>query len=487
ERAASGNVVGAYLLIDPVQGPAKLAQVVASADTLPINRVTLSFVRPDIHHIPKSNTLATVGFNYGTSGDYGFAEVKAAVAQIQAAGVDVFLSMGGWDYNWLLYRSLWNPDVIKQYGGGNIDNCNTSNPTNGVTLGIEPPSNGNIPDAFAIFPELSWSSVWKQATADVVTAQGQKGTSKYPYQDFVYLAKDLGLAGILNADTFKTGDAGCTNPCTLWQTVYKYTAISRDLQLSIQSIYPTLKISTAAAAVGAWNSEWWGGNMKGLWYGQNQIMPALTKFMTQGANAGGFNIMSYDISTASDECPQPGVCSLSQQVDFYLNTYKTMLGSKAGIYEIGTPACELSKTQLQKNASLIIHLYAFAQMANLRATEWPKLLSNTQANYPGGFYWEITTTTTTVADSTTTTTTTVPIRTSTKTTTTTTTKGVKTSTTKAATSKTTTTTTTIGIGGTSAGAACMPGLAPTHSFALMAHRIPWSGSKSVPLPSAKRL
>ncbi|KAJ3001340.1 UNVERIFIED_CONTAM: hypothetical protein HDU68_006938, partial [Siphonaria sp. JEL0065] len=136
ERAAAGNVVGAYLLIDPVQGPAKLAQVVASAATLPINRVTLSFVRPDLYYIPGSNTLGTVGFNYGTSGDYGFAEVKAAVAKIQAAGVEVFLSMGGWDYNCWPYTYLRysinpyggnNAKIIQTYGNGNIDNCNASN------------------------------------------------------------------------------------------------------------------------------------------------------------------------------------------------------------------------------------------------------------------------------------------------------------------------------------------------------------------------
>ncbi|KAI9346861.1 hypothetical protein BDR26DRAFT_855241 [Obelidium mucronatum] len=417
ERANTGNVVGAYLLIGTKDGPTKLAQVAASAATLPINRVTLSFVRPDMYYVPGSNTLAGAGFNYRNSGDYGFAEVKAAVAQIQAAGVDVFLSMGGWDYNCWPYTYLRysiapyggpNADVIKQYGNGNIDNCNASNQW---CYACEPPSNGNTPDSFALFPEPSWSSVWKQATAEVVAAQQSKGTpavkwhpeiyggqtwvdpktgkseivagdhafadlKRDPYQDFVYLAKDLGLAGIdldyeefWHADTFKTGDATCTEPCQLWQTVYKYTAIARDMQLSIQSIYPSLKFSTAAAAVGAWNTNWWGGNMKGLWYGQNQIMPAITKFQTQGANAGGLNVMSYDISTASDECPSPGVCTLSQQVDFYLNTYRSMLGSSAGIYvgyEIGTPAYPAS----------------YAQMANLSTTEWPKLLSNTQSNYP---------------------------------------------------------------------------------------------------------
>ncbi|KAI9327260.1 hypothetical protein BDR26DRAFT_96688 [Obelidium mucronatum] len=392
ERAAASNVVGAYLLINPTDGPTKLAQVVAQAATLPINRVTLSFVRPDMYYIPGSNTLATVGFNYALTGDYGFAEVKAAVAKIQAAGVEVFLSVGGWDYNCWPYTYLRysinpyggpNAEVIQKYGNGNIDNCNASNQW---CYACEPPSNGNTPDSFAIFPEPAWSSVWVQATKDVEAARAkQSGTmpavkwhpeiyggqtwidpktgkaeivagshafadvKRDPYQDLVYLAKDLGLAGIdldyeefWHADTFKTGDDKCAEPCRLDQTAYKYAAIVRDLQLSILSIYPSLKLSTAAAAVGAWKGNWWGGNMKGLSYYQNLIMPELTKFMTQGANAGGLNVMTYDISTAADECPEPGICSISQQVDYYMNTYLQMAGGNpAGIYvgyEIGTPA-----------------------------------------------------------------------------------------------------------------------------------------------------
>ncbi|ORY53776.1 hypothetical protein BCR33DRAFT_732568 [Rhizoclosmatium globosum] len=427
--AANGNVVGAYLLIDPKEGPAKLAQVVAQASTIPVNRVTLSFVRPDMYYEPGSNTLVGSGFNYADGGDYGFADVKAAVSKIQAAGVDVYLSMGGWDYNCWPYTYLRysvapyggaNADIIKQYGNGNIDNCVEANQW---CYACEPPSNGNSgADSFAIFPEPAWSANWVQATKDIeaaiatnggavsapavtwhpqiyggqnwtdpVTKTVQKVVGRFdfatkkrdPYTDLVYLAKDLGLAGIdldyeefWHADTFKTGDAKCTNPCQLWQTVYKYSAIVRDFQLSIAAIYPTLKLSTAAAAVGAWNGDWWGGNMKGLWYGSYQIMPSLTQFMTQGINAGGLNVMAYDISTTADECPQPGVCSLSQQVDFYLGTYKTMLSSTAGVYvgyEVGTPAYPADYTY----------------MANLTQSEFSTLQSNTQSQYPGGFYWEM--------------------------------------------------------------------------------------------------
>ncbi|KAI8617317.1 hypothetical protein BC830DRAFT_1079975 [Chytriomyces sp. MP71] len=420
--AAASNVVGAYLLIDPVQGPSKLAAVAAQADTLPINRVTLSFLRPDMVYQPGSKSLVGTGFNYANSGDYGFAEIATYVKTIQAAGVDVFISMGGWDYNCWPYAYLYysinpyggsNAKVITQYGGGKIENCNASNQW---CYACEPPSNGDTLDSYAVFPEPAWSSTWQQAQAYVAAKAspavvwhpniygGQNFTDpktgrtetvlgrtefatlkRDPYQDLVYLAKDLGLAGIdidyeefWHADMFKTGDAKCAEPCQNFQTTYKYTAILKDVAINVANIYPTLKVSTAAAAVGAWNGDWWGGNLKTIWYNSYQLYPDVTKFLTTGTNAGGLNVMTYDISEASDECPSTGVCSLSQQVDFYMGTYKQMLGGSAGVYvgyEIGTPA--------YPNADQPQY------MANLTASEFSKLQSATQSQYPGGFYWEM--------------------------------------------------------------------------------------------------
>lgn len=118
-----------------------------------------------------------------------------------------------------------------------------------------------------------------------------------PYDDFVSLAKDLQVAGIdldyeefWHADRFKIGSA--PGPWELPQTVYKYSAIVRNLMTSIQTNYPTCKLSTAAAAVGAWSGSWWGGNLKGVWLQSKQLYPDLIDFLTTGANAGGINVMT---------------------------------------------------------------------------------------------------------------------------------------------------------------------------------------------------
>lgn len=41
------------------------------------------------------------------------------------------------------------------------------------------------------------------------------------------------------------------------------------------------------------------------------------------ARRTGINVMTYDLSDDEEysECPEPGVCTLDQQVQFYMNTY----------------------------------------------------------------------------------------------------------------------------------------------------------------------
>lgn len=135
-------------------------------------------------------------------------------------------------------------------------------------------------------------------------------------------------------DFFKYGDA--QGPWILPQTVYKWTAIAKTLMTHIEAIYPDCLLTTAAPAVGAWEGPWWGGNLKGLMYWVKQWFPEVIDFLTTGKNAGGVNVMSYDLSDNPEfhECPQPGICTLPQQVDFYMNRYKTN-GIKANVgYEV---------------------------------------------------------------------------------------------------------------------------------------------------------
>jgi len=93
-----------------------------------------------------------------------------------------------------------------------------------------------------------------------------------PYADLVTLAKDLGATGVdidyeesWHADTFKSGTKK-EGPWELNQTVYKYSAIIKDVIDNIKTIAPDMKLSTTPGAVGAWSGKWWGGNLKGVWY-----------------------------------------------------------------------------------------------------------------------------------------------------------------------------------------------------------------------------
>jgi len=423
---AQKGIVGGYVLVgasrngQPV-GLQELQALAASAATLPVNRIWLSFVLPTLVYKSGTNSLFNTGLNLTASGDYGFAQLKQIISQLQTGGVEVFLSVGGWNYNCFPYLYArysvggYGPNTpnywkINTYGGGNINNCVDSNQYCYV---CEPPSEGTTLADFSIFPEPQNSATWQSAvqfvTAGATGAAPQwnydmipgrswtdsktgitttvPGSDAYytqnrdPYQDLVYLAADLGAAGIdldyeefWHADYYKTG----TGPYQLTQTIYKYAAIAYDLQLNIKSIAPTLKLSTAAAAVGAWTGDWWGGNLKGVWLAIKQQYPAIINFFTSGANAGGINVMTYDLSDNEQyyECPASNVCTLDQQVQFYMNTY-TQAAITAGVgYEIGTPAYP-DPTQDPQN------------QLPLTLSELQLIISQTQINYGNGFFWEM--------------------------------------------------------------------------------------------------
>jgi len=296
------GVVGGYLLLKNL---AQLQLLANNAATLPVNRIWIAFLSPQMVYLSKSNTLAFTGLNASSSADGGFAEMKRYVAQLQAGGVQVFLSMGGWNYNCFPYLyarysvggygpSTPNYWKINKYGGGTLDGCNAGNQYCYV---CEPPSEGTTLASFFIFPEPFHSSTWQQAVQYVTSSAGGAtpqwdttmipgsswtdsktgistqvpGNNRYvtqrrdPYQDLVYLAQDLGVAGIdidyeefWHADYHKTG----SGPWQLDQTVYKYSAILKDVIINIQAIQPSLLLSTAAAAVGVWSGNWWGGNFE---------------------------------------------------------------------------------------------------------------------------------------------------------------------------------------------------------------------------------
>lgn len=249
--------VGSYVLLNGPDGIAKLQLLAGSAATLPINRLWISFFSPTLTYEPGSNTLQYAGLNVSQSGDYGFGAIKSAIATLKAGGVDVLLSMGGWDFNCFPYAytrysvagygtSTPNYWKVAQYCGGSVDNAS---PANEFCYTCEPPyANETLAD-FGIFPEPAWSPSWQQAVAYITSNAGGgyapvwdtdlvpgamwtdpktgiavlvPGQTQFvskkrdPYQDIVYLAKDLGAQGIdldyeedWHADYYKYG----TGPC----------------------------------------------------------------------------------------------------------------------------------------------------------------------------------------------------------------------------------------------------------------------------------
>jgi hypothetical protein len=135
------------------------ALVATQAATLPLNRVWLSFFSPDLVYVPSSNTLCSTGLNASSTGDCGFAVVKSAIAALAASGIDVLLSMGGWDGScWPLPYTVYsvggygtstpNYFKIQQYCNGQISNAS---PANEFCYTCEPPSANETMNNFAMF------------------------------------------------------------------------------------------------------------------------------------------------------------------------------------------------------------------------------------------------------------------------------------------------------------------------------------------------
>ncbi|KAF9427761.1 hypothetical protein BGZ94_004207 [Podila epigama] len=408
--AEAAPVVAGYVLLNPDLGPSRMKALADNAATLPVNRIFLSFARPGMVYVPGSHTLEHVGLNYANTPDYGFADLKARVATLQANGVEVFLSVGGWNYGCFPYAYTYysvggygtqTPNYYKIIeNGGSLDKCTEANMW---CYTCEPKSENTVLADFDVFPEPTNSSTWQAAVQFVKS--GAKGdapvfhpeiipgrqwtdpknqmkllipgsdyfiqANRDPYQDLVYLGKDLGLAGIdidyeemWHADMYKNGPS--TGPWTNHQTVYKYSAIMRDVQINIQAIAPNLLLATASSAAGGLSTNWWGGNLKNIWYYTYKWYPEVYNFLAQGPNGGGVNVMTYDLSNNQQyhECPDTGVCSLSQQVNYYMKSYSDN-GMIANVgYEIGIPAYpasdhdpthQLPLTQSELSAILAVH------------------------------------------------------------------------------------------------------------------------------------
>ena len=228
------------------QDIAELQTLADAAETLPFTRIYLAFFSPTLQYTAGSNTLKNTGLD-----DFDFSDVQKGIAKLQAGGVEVFLSMGGWNagcfpYFYARYSvggygtdtpNFWE---IQQYAQGNLDNCVASNQFCYV---CEPPSENTTLAAFNMFPEPKGHATWEAAKAyvsglatdppvtwneDMVPGQqytdSKTGISvlvpgsgaglsahRNPYQDFVYLAKDLAVDGVdldyeemWHADYYKT-------------------------------------------------------------------------------------------------------------------------------------------------------------------------------------------------------------------------------------------------------------------------------------------
>jgi hypothetical protein len=417
--------VGGYVLINGPTGLAKMAALASSSSPLPISRLYVSFLNPTMSYVPGSKTLNNTGLNLtggvpGPDGDYGFKALAASIAAISKGGVEVGLSLGGWDFS--CFPFLYARYSVAGYGPNTpnywriTENCggdiNNASPSNEYCYVCEPQNANESLGDFAIFPEPSWSASWNAATKYVESSGGDPSNppawnptmipgkpwtdplsgitavvpglpsfavnKRNPYEDIVFLAKDLVNIAFVDidyeedgfTDWARVGPAG--GPWQNPQSSYKLAAIFRNVQTSIDAYAPHLFMTTAASAAGAWSGNWWGGNMKGVYLQIAQWYPSV-------ASRVQWNVMTYDLSDNEQyyECPEPGVCTLDQQVAFYMNTYAQLSGITSGVgYEVGTPAYPDPEHDPGHDLPLT-------------PTELNLILQNTQKSFNHAFFWEI--------------------------------------------------------------------------------------------------
>ena len=161
--AGEKGMVGGYLLLKDI---AELQVLAQNAATIPFTRLYLAFLNPTLVYEAGSKTLNNTGLD-----SFDFSDVATATQQLIAGGVEVFLSMGGWNAGCFPYfyarysvggygTSTPNFWEIQEYGGGDVDNCVESNQFCWV---CEPQSEGTTLSAFNMFPEPKGHATWEAA------------------------------------------------------------------------------------------------------------------------------------------------------------------------------------------------------------------------------------------------------------------------------------------------------------------------------------
>ena len=86
---AQDPFVGGYVLLSrssrngEIVGLSELNMLVDSADSIPVNRIWLSFFAPTMVYVPGSFTLEHARLNVSKTGDFGFAAIRSAIVKLQ--------------------------------------------------------------------------------------------------------------------------------------------------------------------------------------------------------------------------------------------------------------------------------------------------------------------------------------------------------------------------------------------------------------------
>lgn len=359
------------------------------------NNLMLSFVQPSLTNYTPNSLTCTGLFGHtcvegkdaskGTKdGAADFNTLKGIVADLRAHGVETYIALGGWNFS--CHPEIYDKTVGRDNACGPAGEVYDTfpNPSTGTLPRFESSITGSAADgAYRNVVQLAtdlgvagidvdyeefWhadinAKVWT-LNPDTITPPARANGDGIENASFVpnkILGKPVVQASqqLSDADLMQLGLGGDVynaqmelnpNPDNYARamplTVDKFAVILKSLDTSINSINPSLKLSTAAPATGGipnmsanwgtvapnsgiYGGAWWGGNLYGLIYNTALLhKEEVDKLSYVG-------IMSYDLSERDcEDGDSPGSeipCDLVGQVNFYYNQFATWLKTGSGL------------------------------------------------------------------------------------------------------------------------------------------------------------
>ncbi|WP_434525947.1 toxin [Photorhabdus asymbiotica] len=333
------------------------------------NTLVLSFVQPSLVNYEKNSLKCTGLFGYtctpgqiisekvAKNATSDFVRLKDIIADLKSHGVSTYIAVGGWNFS--CYPKIYDITAGKKDACGNEPGAVYDifpNPLTKIPR-FDSPITGkaadkaykNIVNLAANLGVMGIDVDYEEFWHADINARSWKLTPdsiNIPPNNSENLVTSVlmrkGMGHYVYDESMNIVSGAESIPRVMPETVDKFAAILKSFYNSINTVKPSLKLSTAGPATGgipnmsanwgtnARNSDiyggaWWGGNLYGLIYNTALNYPKLINRLSY------IGVMTYDLS--EKDCGFIGggetyiPCDLPGQVKYYYSQYINWLKS----------------------------------------------------------------------------------------------------------------------------------------------------------------